>query len=99
MARDVPAALGTLVFICSVGVSSHPLCPPQIGDCAEDGCLVCEEGTQAACCGSGSAPPGTSGGQVPTVLEGSRGTRATEEAVLASQVCDVLVRSPPLLLC
>lgn len=63
-----------------------PLPPLQTGDGPEDGRCLCEEGAQAAHRGFGPAPPGTSGGQVPAVLEGSRGARATEEALLAGQV-------------
>lgn len=69
--------------------------PLQAGDCAEDGGHLREEGTQAACRGFGPAPPGAPGRQLPTVLEGSCGTRAPEEAVLAGQVRECLTSLHP----
>lgn len=84
---DLQHGLGCPCSPCLLGgCHLSPLCPPQTGDCAEDGRQLCEEGAQAARCGSGPAPPGTSGRQVPVVLEGDCGARADEDAVLASQV-------------
>lgn len=67
---DLQYGLGCPCFPCLLGgCHLSPLCPPQTGDCAEDGRQLCEEGAQTARCGSGPAPPGSSGKQVPVVLE------------------------------
>lgn len=90
--RAVPTTPGALGPVWWVPPES-PRAPPQTGDCSENGCHCCEEGTQAAHRGAGPAAPSTEGGQVPTVLEGGRGTRPAAEALLACQVCMVLVLS------